>query len=109
MPKWFFKAIVLSCMVTGGAILSGQHVIITGSVKFISNSAYQGGAIDSDANVTIAYSSRVGFKGNHAKTYGGAIDSLHHVTIGIGATSPTPNLPTNEKNVPFRLLSFIKY
>ena len=65
----------------GGAIFSRQHVTIAGSVKFINNSADQGGAIDSDGNVTIAYNAQVVFQGNHAKTYGGAITSLEHVTI----------------------------
>ena len=66
---------------SGGAIASLQHVTIVGSVQFINNSANQGGAIDSDVNVTIAYRAEVVFQGNHAKTYGGAIFSIHHVTI----------------------------
>ena len=65
----------------GGAIASGQHVTIAGSVQFINNSADQGGAIDSDGNVTIADNAQVVFHGNHAKTNGGAISSGQHVTI----------------------------
>ena len=64
----------------GGAIVSVQHVTIAGSVQFINNSAYQGGAIDSDVNVTITDNAQVVFQGNHAKTFGGAIFS-HHVAI----------------------------
>ena len=65
----------------GGAIASFQHVTIAGSVQFINNSANQGGAIDSDVSVTIADNAQVGFQGNHAKTFGGAIASSQHVTI----------------------------
>ena len=65
----------------GGAIASLQHVTIVGSVQFINNSANQGGAIDSNVNVTIADRAQVVFEGNRAKTYGGAIFSIHHVTI----------------------------
>ena len=65
----------------GGAIDSLEHVTIAGSVQFINNSANQGGAILSDGNVTIADSAQVVFQGNRAKTYGGAIDSLQHVTV----------------------------
>ena len=65
----------------GGAISSHQHVTIAGSVQFINNSADQGGAIDSDVNVTTADNAKVLFQGNHAKTIGGAIISLEHVTI----------------------------
>ena len=66
---------------TGGAITSLQHVIIAGSVQFINNSADQGGAIDSDGNVTIAENAQVGFQGNRVKVLGGAISSGKHVTI----------------------------
>ena len=65
----------------GGAIVSGQHVTIAGSVQFINNSANQGGAINSDGNVTIADNAQVVFQGNHAKTNGGTITSGQHVTI----------------------------
>ena len=65
----------------GGAIASGQHVTIAGSVQFINNSAYQGGAIDSDGNMTITDNAQVIFQGNHAKSFGGAIASIRHVTI----------------------------
>ena len=65
----------------GGAITSHQHVTIAGSVQFINNSADQGGAIDCNGNVTIAYNAQVVFQGNHAKTSGGAIVSIQHVTI----------------------------
>ena len=65
----------------GGAIASHQHVTIAGSVQFINNSADQGGAVDSNSNVTIADNAQVVFQDNHAKTNGGAIDSLQHVTI----------------------------
>ena len=66
----------------GGAILSIQHVTIAGSVQFINNSAYQGGAIDSDGDVTITDNTHVVFQGNHAKAFGGAIASSQLVTIG---------------------------
>ena len=65
----------------GGAIASHQHVTIAGSVQFINNSANQGGAIDSDVNVTIADNTEVVFQGNYANTSGGAISSRQHVTI----------------------------
>ena len=65
----------------GGAIVSSQHVTIAGSVQFINNSADQGGATATYGNVTIANNAQVVFQGNHAKTYGGAIDSWQHVTI----------------------------
>ena len=65
----------------GGAIVSLQRVTVSGSVQFINNSANQGGAIDSDVNVTIADTAQVVFQGNHAKTFGGAIGSVQHVTI----------------------------
>ena len=63
----------------GGAIVSGQHVTIAGSVQFINNSAYQGGAI-AGGNITIADNAQVLFECNHAE-YGGAISSDQHVTI----------------------------
>ena len=65
----------------GGAITSSQYVTIVGSVQFINNSAYQGGAIISVVSVTIAHNAQVVFQGNYAKTYGGAISSGQHVTI----------------------------
>ena len=65
----------------GGAIASDQLVTIAGSVQFINNSANQGGAIGSNVNVTLADNARVIFQGNHAKTLGGAIDSLRYVII----------------------------
>ena len=66
----------------GGAIFSGQHVIIAGSVQFINNSAGYGGAIGSYGDVTITDNARnVVFQGNHANNYGGAIISGQHVTI----------------------------
>ena len=65
----------------GGAVNSPQHVTIAGSVQFINNTANQGGAINSDANVTIAENAQLRFQGNHAKHIGGAIFSIHHVTI----------------------------
>ena len=65
----------------GGAIDSGQHVTVAGSVQFINNSANQGGSIDSNVNVSIANNAQVVFQGNHAKASGGAIFSLQHVTI----------------------------
>ena len=65
----------------GGAIVSQQHVTIVGSVQFTNNSANQGGAINSNGDVTIAYNAQVFFQGNHAKTFGGAISSHAHVTI----------------------------
>ena len=74
----------------GGAISSNQNITIAGSVHFINNSADQGGAIDSDGSVTIADNAQVVFQGNHAKTIGGAIVSLHHVTIA-GAVQFTNN------------------
>ena len=74
----------------GGAIYSSQHVTIAGSVQFINNSANQGGAFDSNDSVIIAYNAQVVFKGNHAKTYGGAISSRQHVTIG-GSVQYTNN------------------
>ena len=66
----------------GGAIASIQHVTIVGSVQFINNSANQGGAIDSDVNVTIADNAQVVFQCNHAKILGGAIASLHVSVAG---------------------------
>ena len=69
----------------GGAIASLQHVTIAGSVQFINNSANYGGAIYSDGSVTIADNAQVFFQGNHAKTIGGAIGSLEHVTIAGSA------------------------
>ena len=67
----------------GGAILSGEFVAIAGSVQFVNNSAEKGGAIRADVvNVmTIPDNAQVVFQGNHAKTFGGAILSLHHVAI----------------------------
>ena len=65
----------------GGAIVSFHHVTIAGSLKFINNSASQGGAIQSYGNVTITDNAQVDFQGNHANSYGGAIESGHHVTI----------------------------
>ena len=65
----------------GGAIYSFQPVTIAGSVQFTNNSANQGGAIDSDDNVTITDNAQVGFKANHAKINGGAIYSFQHVNI----------------------------
>ena len=67
----------------GGAIASSQHVTIAGSVQFINNSAdYGGGAIHSDGNVTITDNAQdVVFQGNHARYIGGAISSHQHVTI----------------------------
>ena len=67
--------------INGGAIGSLQHVTIAGSVQFINNIADQGGAIDSDGNVTMTYNAQVVLEGNHAKTSGGAITSVQHVTI----------------------------
>ena len=63
----------------GGAIKSGEFVAIAGSVQFVD----KGGAISADVvNVmTIADNAQVVFQGNHAKTFGGAILSLQHVTI----------------------------
>ena len=66
---------------SGGAISSGQHVNIAGTVQFFANSADQGGAINANGNVTIADNAHVKFQGNHAKTYGGAISSILHITI----------------------------
>ena len=66
---------------SGGAITSSQHVTTAGSVQFINNSANQGGAIASDVDVTIADNAQVVFQGNFANTFGGAIDSVQHVTI----------------------------
>ena len=68
----------------GGAIDTFHHVTLAGSVQLINNSAYQGGAIDS-VNVTIAENVQVVFHGNHAKTFGGAIDAFQHVTIAGSA------------------------
>ena len=69
----------------GGAIASGQHVTIAGSVQFINNSAaFRGGAIHSNGDVTIADNAHVVFQGNHATAAprgGGAIFSWRHVTI----------------------------
>ena len=65
----------------GGAIAANPHVTIAGSVQFINNSANQGGAIASDGKVTIADNAQVVFRGNHAKTFGGAIGSNQHLTI----------------------------
>ena len=65
----------------GGAIVSGQHVTIAGSVQFINNSADQGGAIGSNNNVTIANNAQVVFQGNYAEQLGGAIASSQDVTI----------------------------
>ena len=68
--------------VLGGAISSGKLVTIAGTVQFINNySAYQGGAIFSHNNMTIANNGEAIFQGNHANHFGGAIDSVHHVTI----------------------------
>ena len=64
-----------------GAISSQQHVTIAGSVQFINNSAYQGGAIDSEATMTIANNAQVVFQDNRAENIGGAINSKQHVTI----------------------------
>ena len=66
----------------GGATTSNQDVTIAGSVKFINNSANQGGAIGVySGSVTIADNAEVGFQDNHAETFGGAIASFEHVTI----------------------------
>ena len=65
----------------GGATFTFQHTTIAGSVQFINNSAdYGGGAMYCDG-VTITDIGRVIFQGNRAKTYGGAIASMQHVTI----------------------------
>ena len=66
---------------TGGAIVSSQYVTIAGSVRFINNSAYNGGAIASIGRVTIADNAQVHFQGNHAIKLGGAIASNQHVTV----------------------------
>ena len=68
-------------MTFGGVISSNQHVTIAGSVQFINNSAYQGGAVLSVGNVTVTNHAQVVFQGNHAKQLGGAIRSLQHVTM----------------------------
>ena len=68
----------------GGAIASTQHVTIGGSVQFISNSAYHGGAVGSEGNVTIPDNAQVLFQGNRARGNGGAIASNQHVTIIAG-------------------------
>ena len=66
----------------GGAIASSQQVTtIAGSVQFINNSAYGGGATYSGGNVTIADNGHVVFQGNYAKYIGGAILSDKYVTI----------------------------
>ena len=41
-------------IILGGAIITGQHVTVAGSVQLINNIAYVGGAIASNGNVTIA-------------------------------------------------------
>ena len=71
--------------ITGGAIASGQHVTIAGSVQFLNNSAEQGGAIDSDGSVTIADNAQVVFQGNHARKLGGAVISWQHVSTIAGS------------------------
>ena len=68
-------------MTYGGAITSIHNVTIAGSVHFINNSADEGGAIDSEGNVTITNNAQVYFQNNHAKINGGAIISLQFVTI----------------------------
>ena len=65
----------------GGAVVSGQHVTIAGSVQFIDNSAYQGGAIVSNDGMTIATNAQVKFQGNHADSEGGAIAIDSHVVL----------------------------
>ena len=50
-------------------------------MQFISNSAYQGGAIASDESVTIADNAHVVFQGNEATNHGGAVSSSQHVTV----------------------------
>ena len=66
--------------ILGGAIDSSQQVTIAGSVQFINNSAYQGGAIDTRVSV-IADNAQVVIQGNHADTFGGAILLSQQVTI----------------------------
>ena len=73
----------------GGAIGS-QYVTIAGSVQFINNSAYQGGAIEADVSLIITDNARVVFQDNHASTIGGAIFSFQHTTIA-GAVELTNN------------------
>ena len=65
----------------GGAISSSQLVNIEGTVQYINNSAYQGGAIGSEGFVTIANNAQVIFQDNHASDLGGAISSTQHVAI----------------------------
>ena len=65
----------------GGALGSGQHTTIAGSVHFINNTADQGGAINSNDNVTIDANAQISFCGNNADTAGGAISSVQHVTV----------------------------
>ena len=65
----------------GGAIASSRHVTIAGSVQFINNTADYGSAIDCDENVTIANNAQVVFQGNHAKSFGGAVNSIQHVSL----------------------------
>ena len=58
---------------TSGAIASYQYVTIAGSVKFINNSASEGGAITCGDTLTIDSNAQVLFQGNHADRLGGAI------------------------------------
>ena len=67
--------------VAGGAIASGQHVTIAGSVQFINNSAYQGGAVVSNGNVTIANNAQVIFQGNYAESEGGVMVILSNLLL----------------------------
>ena len=63
------------------ALDTHSTILLAGRVEFTNNTADNGGAIDSDGNVIIAYNALVVFQGNHAKTFGGAILTPQHVTI----------------------------
>ena len=61
--------------ISGGAIFSSQNdtISLAGSVQFINNSAYHGGAICSYGDVTISDNAQIVFQGNDADSLGGAI------------------------------------
>ena len=67
--------------ISGGAIVSFQHVTIAGLVQFINNSAYHGGAIVSYKTMRIDSKNQVVFQGNHADSVGGAIVTSSNVVL----------------------------
>ena len=81
---------------SGGAIISDQHVTVAGAVQFISNSAQQGAAVDSDGSISIAGNTLVIFEGNNVKGFGGAIACHSHQNVTIAGTVRFTNNSANK-------------